>query len=87
MDRPGVPQDTLDREQARLYELEDHLCWKVWYGMVWYTMAWKLWNRSMEAPTILLPPQELVTPLDSATDVLPFIPWYLGCNQQRFPYW
>ena len=26
-------------------------------------------------------------PLDQAPDVTPYVPWFLACNRQRFPYW
>ena len=26
-------------------------------------------------------------PLDQAPDVTPYVPWFLDCNKQRFPYW
>ena len=26
-------------------------------------------------------------PMDLAQDVTPYVPWFLACNKQRFPYW
>ena len=28
-----------------------------------------------------------VDPLANCSDIDPFVPWFLACNQQRFPYW
>ena len=29
----------------------------------------------------------LTDPLDLATDVEHYVPWFLACNPDRFPYW
>ena len=28
-----------------------------------------------------------VDPLANCSDIDPFVPWFLACNEQRFPYW
>ena len=33
------------------------------------------------------PSQRRLDPVDSITDMQKFVPWFLKCNPQRYPYW
>ena len=31
--------------------------------------------------------RDRLDPVDEITDMEPFVPWFLACNPERFPYW